>query len=155
MVQRVDAIIIGAGFSGLLSCLKLKQIGVEKILILERGDSAGGTWAFNVYPGVACDVRSYHYLPLHYVNGFTPERTYSTGKEILDFVQLLIDQNDLARHIQYSKAVTQLQYNGGSWDILTDNGKFLCISVRSIKHKTGGEYNAKFVIVSCFVELQR
>ena len=130
----MDVVVIGAGFSGLLSCMKLKQMGLDRVVILERGDRVGGTWAFNVYPGVACDVRSYHYLPLHYLPGYAPDRNYSSGEEILRFIDLMVQENDLGRHIELGKSVTELRFNPNyTWTTRTD---------------AGDEIISRFVIVS-------
>ena len=132
--REMDVVIIGAGFSGLLSCMKLKQLGMKRIVLLERGDRVGGTWAFNVYPGVACDVRSYHYLPLHYLPNYAPERNYSTGEEILHFIDRLVEAHDLGRHIELGKSVTTVRWNSDkTWTTCTDQGD---------------EITSRFVVVS-------
>src|SRR5262249_2436622 len=61
--DTVECLFIGGGFSALLTSARLREYGVESIRIVERGADVGGTWDWNRYPGVACDVPSYHYLP--------------------------------------------------------------------------------------------
>ena len=58
--EKWNAVIIGAGFSGLDMGIKLKEIGV-RFTILEKSSNLGGTWFDNVYPGAACDVASHLY----------------------------------------------------------------------------------------------
>ena len=62
-VERVDAIVIGAGFGGMYALHRLRKLGL-RVIVLEAGDGVGGTWFWNRYPGIACDVEAYSYLPL-------------------------------------------------------------------------------------------
>ena len=61
MARRVSVAIVGAGFGGVATAVKLKQQGQDDIVILERGDRIGGVWRANTYPGIACDVPSHLY----------------------------------------------------------------------------------------------
>src|SRR5215467_7007971 len=56
--DTVECLFIGGGFSALLTSARLREYGVESIRIVERGADVGGTWYWNRYPGVACDVPS-------------------------------------------------------------------------------------------------
>lgn len=60
-------IVIGAGMSGLDAAKKLKEAGVD-FIVLEKAPQIGGTWWFNTYPGVACDVPSHLYSLSYYLN---------------------------------------------------------------------------------------
>src|SRR3546814_2040742 len=60
-LQDTRVIIVGAGMSGLLAAIRLKQRGIDDLVILEKGDGVGGTWRDNAYPGCACDVPSHLY----------------------------------------------------------------------------------------------
>ena len=64
LTDEVDVVLIGGGFGGLLAGARLRELGVEGIRIVEKGGDFGGTWYWNRYPGVACDIESYVYLPL-------------------------------------------------------------------------------------------
>ena len=61
--DEVEVLFIGGGFSALLTSARLRERGLESIRIVERGSDVGGTWYWNRYPGAACDVVSYDYLP--------------------------------------------------------------------------------------------
>ena len=57
---RFDAIVIGAGFSGLYALHRLRELGVRAV-ILEKAGDVGGTWLVNRYPGARCDIESIEY----------------------------------------------------------------------------------------------
>ena len=57
----VSFVIIGAGMTGMLLVIKLREAGITNITLLEKAASMGGTWRENTYPGVACDVPSHGY----------------------------------------------------------------------------------------------
>ena len=84
IADSVEVLFIGGGFSALLTAARLRQTGVESIRIVERGADVGGTWYWNRYPGVACDVVAYDYLPLLDEMGYVPSRHYAEGPEILE-----------------------------------------------------------------------
>ena len=79
-----EVLFIGGGFSALLTSARLREKGIESIRIVERAGDVGGTWYWNRYPGVACDVISYDYLPLLDEMNYVPKRRYSGGEEILE-----------------------------------------------------------------------
>ena len=77
--RPVEVLFIGGGFSALLTSARLRERGVESIRIVERGADVGGTWYWNRYPGVACDVVAYDYLPLLDEMNYVPTRHYAAG----------------------------------------------------------------------------
>ena len=76
--------LIGGGFGGLLAGARLRERGVESLRIIEKGGDVGGTWYWNRYPGIACDIESYVYLPLLEELGYVPTEKYSRGAEIFE-----------------------------------------------------------------------
>ena len=82
--DEVEILFIGGGFSALLTAARLRQAGFGSIRIVERGADVGGTWYWNRYPGVACDVIAYDYLPLLDEMGYVPTRHYAEGPEIYE-----------------------------------------------------------------------
>ena len=82
--DSAEVLFIGGGFSALLTSARLREKGIESIRIVERAGDVGGTWYWNRYPGVACDVISYDYLPLLDEMNYVPKRRYSGGEEILE-----------------------------------------------------------------------
>ena len=62
--EEPDVLVIGGGFGGLLMSVRLLEAGITRFRIIEAGGDFGGTWYWNPYPGVQCDVESYIYMPL-------------------------------------------------------------------------------------------
>ena len=89
ITDEVEVLFIGGGFSALLTAARLRERGVESIRIVERGADVGGTWYWNRYPGAACDVPSYDYLPLLDEMGYVPSRLYAKGPEIYAHCQAI------------------------------------------------------------------
>ena len=82
LTDEVDVAIVGAGFGGLLTGARLRQLGVESVRLIDRAADVGGTWYWNRYPGIACDVESYVYMPLLEELGYIPTEKYAKGAEI-------------------------------------------------------------------------
>ena len=91
-----DTLIIGAGFTGLGTAIKLREAGVGDVVIVERSDRVGGTWRDNTYPGIACDIPSLLYS-LSFVKNPTWSRAYPSGAEICAHIEELTDQFGLRR----------------------------------------------------------
>ena len=64
LTDEVEVVVIGGGFGGLLVAARLREVGVEGIRMIDSAGDFGGTWYWNRYPGIACDIESYIYLPL-------------------------------------------------------------------------------------------
>ncbi|MEY4633791.1 MAG: hypothetical protein RLZ18_1163 [Actinomycetota bacterium] len=72
VVEEVEVGIVGGGFGGMLIAARLREQGIGDFRLIEKGGDFGGTWYWNRYPGAACDVESYIYLPLLEETGFMP-----------------------------------------------------------------------------------
>ena len=80
LTDEVEIAIIGGGFGGLLAGARLREAGLENIRMIEKGGEFGGTWYWNRYPGAACDIESYVYLPLLEETGYVPPKKYARGQ---------------------------------------------------------------------------
>jgi cyclohexanone monooxygenase len=109
--EEVDILIVGGGFSGLLTAGRLREAGVESIRIIERAGDFGGTWYWNRYPGCACDIESYIYLPMIEETGYMPVEKYSKAPEIYAYCCQLGARYDL-----YPAALFQTGVTGMRWD---------------------------------------
>jgi cation diffusion facilitator CzcD-associated flavoprotein CzcO len=124
LTDTVEVLFIGGGFSALLTSARLREKGVESIRIVERGADVGGTWYWNRYPGVACDVVSYDYLPLLDEMGYVPTRHYAGGAEILEHCRAIARRYDLYRLAVFQTTVTSTVWNESErlWKLRTDCG---------------------------------
>lgn len=122
--RAVDALIIGAGPSGLSACVKLKEQGITNVVLLDRGDRIGGTWAQNDYPGLRCDVPSEIYSL-----GFAPKadwsRTYAPQAEIRDYLEDVAHRFDITGQIRLNTEVTDARWQekDGHWLVTTAAGE--------------------------------
>ncbi|MGD8833110.1 MAG: NAD(P)/FAD-dependent oxidoreductase [Pseudomonadales bacterium] len=122
--DTVEVLFIGGGFSALLTSARLRERGVESIRIVERGADVGGTWYWNRYPGVACDVVSYDYLPLLDELDYVPVNHYSRGPEILAHCRAIAKKYDLYDLAVFQTTVTSTVWNETEqlWHVETDRG---------------------------------
>ena len=122
--DAVECLFIGGGFSALLTSARLREYGVESIRIVERGADVGGTWYWNRYPGIACDVPSYDYLPLLDEMGYVPKSRFAKGDEIFAHCQAIAEKYDLYKLAVFQTTVTSTVWDAqeGLWHITTDRG---------------------------------
>ncbi|MFZ5914843.1 MAG: flavin-containing monooxygenase, partial [Pseudomonadota bacterium] len=122
--DTVEVLFIGGGFSALLTSARLREIGVESIRIVEKGGDVGGTWYWNRYPGVACDVPSYDYLPLLDEMDYVPKRRYATGEEIYSHCQAIAKKYNLYELAVFQTTITSTVWNEEEkmWHLKTDRG---------------------------------
>ena len=120
----VEVVIVGGGFSGLLTAGRLREAGVKSIRIIEKGGDFGGTWYWNRYPGCACDIESYIYLPLLEETGYVPTEKYSKAPEIYDYCRSLGERYDLYDSALLQTIVTALRWDDtrARWIASTDRG---------------------------------
>lgn len=124
LTDKVDVVVIGAGFGGLLAGARLREAGVKDIRLIEKGGDVGGTWYWNRYPGAACDIESYVYLPLLEETGFLPSKKYTTAPEILEYSRSIARKYDLYDDALFQTEVTDLSWDEAAsrWIISTNKG---------------------------------
>lgn len=124
LFDEKEVVVIGGGFGGLLAGARLRDQGIADIRLIEKGGEFGGTWYWNRYPGAACDIESYVYLPLLEETGFLPERKYSQGPEIRAYTQRIADHYDLNRDALFQTEVTDLTWDEAAtrWIVSTNRG---------------------------------
>jgi cation diffusion facilitator CzcD-associated flavoprotein CzcO len=122
-MNHVRVAVIGAGFSGLGTAIKLVQSGRDDFIVLERGPDLGGTWRVNTYPGCACDVPSQVYSFSFELN---PDwsHTYARQPEIQAYLLRVAEKYDLRRRVVFNADVTDAQWNGSVWEIETTAGSW-------------------------------
>ena len=122
--DEVEVLFIGGGFSALLTSARLRERGLESIRIVERGSDVGGTWYWNRYPGAACDVVSYDYLPLLDELDYVPVNHYSRGPEIFSHCQAIAQKYNLYDLAVFNTTVTETRWDVADqlWHVKTDQG---------------------------------
>jgi cyclohexanone monooxygenase len=111
VVEEVEVGIVGGGFGGMLVAARLREQGVNDFRLIEKGGDFGGTWYWNRYPGAACDVESYIYLPLLEETGFMPASKYTPAPEILAHCHRIANHFDM-----YSRALLQTEVTEVRWN---------------------------------------
>jgi cation diffusion facilitator CzcD-associated flavoprotein CzcO len=124
ITDTVECLFIGGGFSALLTAARLRERGVTSIRIVERGGDVGGTWYWNRYPGAACDVPAYDYLPLLDEMDYVPSRLYAKGPEIFAHCQAIARRYDLYELAVFGTTVLRTTWDNDErlWLIETDRG---------------------------------
>ena len=118
---RPRTAIIGAGAAGMLQAIKLREAGLDNVVIYEKANEVGGTWRENRYPGIACDVPAHHY---NYSFEHNPGWSHrlALGPEIQSYMKKVADKYDLRRSIVFGAKVTSAVFDGRQWHIETSNG---------------------------------
>jgi len=124
---RYEALVIGAGFSGLYALHRLRELGV-RTLVFEAAENVGGTWLFNRYPGARCDIES-----IEYSYSFSDEiqqewvwtETMPAQPEIEAYLNFVADRLDLRRDIQFNTRVAEMTFDedAAEWVVVTEAGE--------------------------------
>lgn len=128
IADAVDVAIVGAGFGGLLIGARCKELGVENVRLIDKAADVGGTWYWNRYPGIACDVESYVYMPLLEELGYIPTEKYAKGTEIFAHCRRIAEHYDLYRDACLQTEVQEIRWDSAAsrWAISTDRGDKIC-----------------------------
>ncbi|HEU4360371.1 MAG TPA: NAD(P)/FAD-dependent oxidoreductase [Mycobacterium sp.] len=120
-----QALIVGAGFTGIGAAIKLTGAGVTDLVILERSDRIGGTWRDTSYPGAACDIPSLLYS-FSFATNPTWSRAYSPAAEICRHIEAMAEKFDVRRHIRFGHQVNGLSFDSdaGVWLVTAGRRRF-------------------------------
>ena len=124
LTDRCEVLVIGAGFAGLLLWSKLRDAGINDVRFCEKGGDVGGTWYWNRYPGIACDVEAYSYLPRLEEMGYYPTMKFASGFEILEYSQLMAEKTGFYDRCLFHTTVERTAWDEatGLWTVYTDRG---------------------------------
>ena len=122
-----DAIVVGAGFAGIYMLQRLRALGL-KTKVIEAGTGPGGTWYWNRYPGLRCDVESMTYsysFSDEIQREWTWSERYATQAEILSYINYVVDKLDLRRDMKFETRVTGANFDERTnrWHIETDGSE--------------------------------
>ncbi|WP_058041200.1 flavin-containing monooxygenase [Streptomyces roseifaciens] len=139
VAPQLDAVVVGAGFSGLYQLYRLRELGL-RTRVFEACEDIGGTWYRNRYPGARCDVES-----TSYSFSFSPEldqewewsERYATQPELLRYLHHVADRFDLRKDVTLQTRVTRAVYDesGHVWQVTTDTGE--TVTARFVVLATG------------------
>jgi cyclohexanone monooxygenase len=124
LTDECEILVVGAGFAGLLLWYRLKAAGFQDVRFCEKGGDVGGTWYWNRYPGIACDVESYSYLPLLEEMGYVPSMKFASGFEILEYCQNMAEKFGFYDRCLFHTTVDQTVWDedAARWTVVTDRG---------------------------------
>ncbi|MBH80445.1 MAG: monooxygenase [Gammaproteobacteria bacterium] len=124
LLDECEVLVVGAGFAGLLLWYRLREQGITDVRFCEKGGDVGGTWYWNRYPGIACDVEAYSYLPLLEEMGYVPSMKFASGFEILEYCQNMAEKFGFYDRCLFHTTVEKTNWNedDGRWTVFTDRG---------------------------------
>jgi len=129
MVQRYsDAVVIGAGMGGIYQAHRLVKLGLT-VKVIDRAGGPGGTWYWNRYPGAMSDTHSFLYRyswDKEDLRTYPWSHNYLGWKEILDYLNHVVDRHDLRKYMQFNTEVSSMKWNEDEylWAIHTSDGIF-------------------------------
>src|SRR5690349_11399737 len=127
-----DAIVIGAGVSGLYQLYRLRELGL-KVRVFETGSGVGGTWYWNRYPGARFDSESWTYgysFSEELLDEWDWEEHFAGQPETERYLNYVADKFDLRRDIQFNSRVSAAHYDDDArrWDVTLEDGR--CYTTR-------------------------
>ena len=124
-LRDVRVAIVGAGFGGIGTAIRLREAGYEDLVILERDDGLGGTWWANTYPGCACDVAA-HLYSFSFAPNPDWSRFFAPQAEILDYLRHVARDRGIEPLIRFGTEVTGARWDedASRWRVETDRGAF-------------------------------
>ncbi len=124
---RTRTLVVGTGFAGLGTAVRLLERGMRDFVVVERGHDVGGTWRDNSYPGCACDVPSHMYS-----FSFAPNpdwtRAFSPQPEIEAYLQRVAQERGVLPHVHFGTEMLAARWDEASatWTVETSRGTVVC-----------------------------
>jgi cyclohexanone monooxygenase len=122
--EEIDVAVLGAGWSGIMAGVHLRNAGVANFRHIEHAGDFGGVWYWNRYPGIQCDNDAYCYLPMLEETGFVPTKKFADGYEIQEHCQRVANRYGLYDGALFHTLVRSLNWDESlhRWRIETDRG---------------------------------
>lgn len=120
---RVRVAIVGSGFGGLGTAIRLKRRGMDDFVVLERAGDVGGTWRDNTYPGCACDVQS-HLYSFSFAPNPEWSKSFSPQPEIQAYLRRCARDYGILPHVRFHHEVLAAAWDDAArrWRIRTSAG---------------------------------
>jgi cation diffusion facilitator CzcD-associated flavoprotein CzcO len=126
MAGAVDhqVVIIGSGFGGICTAIKLRAAGITDFVLLEKDEEFGGTWRVNTYPGAACDIPS-HLYSFSFAQNAHWSRLFPRQEELLAYTERVMRDYALHSHLRLGTALQSARFDEerGCWRIHTSKGE--------------------------------
>lgn len=121
-----EVAIVGAGFSGIGTAIKLDKAGIADWVLLEAGGGVGGAWYWNTYPGIGVDIPSFSYQ-FSFEQRSDWSRVYAPGRELLAYAEHCVDTYSLRSRIRFDTKITGATFDGDRhlWRLSTAGGRTL------------------------------
>ena len=142
---QYDAVIVGAGVSGILMLYKLRQQGL-KVIVIDGGEGPGGTWHWNRYPGARFDSESYTYgysFSQELLEEWDWSEHFAGQPETLRYLNYVVDRFDLRQYMQFGLTMESAAYQlpTNSWELNLSDGctlktRFLCTALGMLSAAT-------------------
>ena len=131
-----EVAVIGAGFSGIGTAIKLDEAGIRNWVMLEAGDGIGGAWHWNTYPGIGVDIPSFSYQ-FSFEQRADWSRVYAPGSELKAYAEHCVDAYGLRSRIRLNTKVTGATYDDERhlWRLTIADGE--SVTVRHVVGATG------------------
>ncbi|MEM7541702.1 MAG: NAD(P)/FAD-dependent oxidoreductase [Pseudomonadota bacterium] len=126
-MKKLDALVIGAGLTGLYAIYKLRELGLE-VEAVEKGTGVGGTWYWNRYPGARTDSQSYVYqywFSDELLQEWDWSETFPAQEETERYLNHVADKFDLRAHINFKTEIASAEYDEGAerWLVTSTAGE--------------------------------
>jgi cyclohexanone monooxygenase len=125
-LRRYDVLVVGAGFAGVGTAIKLREAGLHDFAVLEKGSTLGGTWRDNTYPGCACDVPSTLYS---FSFALDPDWSHAFARqpEIQRYLERVARENGVLEHVHLETEVLEAGWDDAAqqWDVQTSAGPYV------------------------------
>src|ERR1700720_1011581 len=121
-----EVAVIGGGFSGIGTAIKLDEAGIDDWVLLEAGDGGGGAWHWNTYPGIGVDIPSFIYQ-FSFEQRSDWSRVYAPGRELKAYAEHCVDAYGLRSRIRFNTWISGATFDeaGHLWRLETKDGTTL------------------------------
>src|SRR3546814_635624 len=122
--EDLDVAILGAGFSGIMAGVHLRNAGVSTFRHIDHAGDFGGVWYWNRYPGIQCDNDACCYMPLLEETGYVPTRKFADGYDIQAHCRRIATQYGLYDQALFHTLIKSLRWDEriSRWHVVTDRG---------------------------------